>query len=83
ATIDQYSQWLLATDFEIITAFDRSEELKSILTERLAMYKALGRQTRDRFGAEREKKWEEGYTFFVETVVAGRLGGCRFVAKKT
>jgi len=82
ASMDQYRQWLLANDFEIMTAFDRSEELKTILTERLAMFKKLGRQTRDRFGAEREKEWEEGYTFFVDTVVAGRLGGCRFVARK-
>ncbi|MGI9493338.1 MAG: methyltransferase domain-containing protein [Geminicoccaceae bacterium] len=82
ASMETYRSWLDANSFDIITAFDRSEELKAILTERLAMYKALGGQTRDRFGTEREKEWEEGYTFFVDTVVAGRLGGCRFVAKK-
>ena len=83
ATMDQYRHWLLASGFEIMTAFDRSEELKAILTERLAMYKELGRQTRERFGTEREKEWEDGYTFFVDTVVAGCLGGCRFVARKS
>ncbi len=82
ATMDQYRDWLLASGFELLVAFDRSEELMTILTERLSMYKRLGGQTRDRFGAEREKEWEKGYTFFVETVVAGRLGGCRFVARK-
>ncbi len=81
-TFEQYRSWLLANGFEITVEFDRSEELKVILTERLAMYKKLGGQTRDRFGEEREKEWEEGYTFFVDTVVAGRLGGCRFVAQK-
>ena len=82
ATSDQYRAWLLATGFEILVEFDRSEELKEILTERLAMYKSLGDQTRARFGEGREKEWEEGYTFFVESVVEGRLGGCRFAAKK-
>ena len=46
------------------------------------MYKSLGEQTRKHFGAEREKEWEEGYTFFVDSVVEGRLGGCRFAARK-
>ena len=82
ATSEQYRQWLQATDFEILIEVDRSEELKDILTERLAMYKSLGGQTRERFGAAREKEWEEGYTFFVDSVVAGRLGGCRFASKK-
>lgn len=83
ATMAAYRYWLDAHEFEIVEAFDRSEELKAILTERLSMYKKLGNQTRDRFGAEREKEWEDGYSFFVETVVAGGLGGCRFVARKT
>ncbi len=83
ATMAAYRYWLEAHEFEVVVAFDRSEELKAILTERLTMYKKLGAQTRERFGAEREKEWEEGYTFFVETVVDGRLGGCRFVARKT
>jgi len=82
ATVTKYRRWLLANGFEITVEVDRSEDLKKILTERLAMYKNLGDQTRDRFGAEREKEWEEGYTFFVESVVAGRLGGCRFAARK-
>ncbi|MEZ5934976.1 MAG: methyltransferase domain-containing protein [Alphaproteobacteria bacterium] len=81
ATAVQYRQWLLAAGFEILVDVDRSEELKRILTERLAMYKSLGDQTRARFGAGREKEWEEGYTFFVDSVVAGRLGGCRFAAR--
>lgn len=82
ASMATYRSWLEANGFDILVAFDRSDELKAILTERLAMYKQLGRQTRDRFGVEREKEWEDGYTFFVDTVVAGRLGGCRFVARK-
>ena len=82
ATMDQYRRWLDAAGFTVYLEVDRSEELKATLTERLAMYKSLGRQTRDRFGAEREKEWEEGYTFFVDTVVAGGLGGCRFAARK-
>ncbi len=82
ATFDHYRSWLRASGFEILSEVDRSEDLKSILTERLAMYKKLGGQTRDRFGAERAREWEEGYTFFVDTVVAGRLGGCRIVARK-
>lgn len=83
ATSEQYRQWLQATGFTVILEVDRGEELKAILTERLAMYKSLGDQTRGRFGAAREQEWEEGYTFFVDSVVAGRLGGCRFAAKKT
>ncbi len=82
ATAESYRQWLEAAGFSILVEVDRSEELKEILTERLAMYKSLGEQTRSRFGAEREKEWEEGYTFFVDSVVAGRLGGCRFAARK-
>ncbi len=83
ATADQYRQWLEAAGFEITIDVDRSEELKGILTERLAMYKSLGEQTRARFGKGREKEWEEGYTFFVESVVAGSLGGCRFAARRS
>jgi ubiquinone/menaquinone biosynthesis C-methylase UbiE len=82
ASMADYRGWLQANGFDVALEFDRSEELKAILTERLAMYKSLGGQTRDRFGSGREKEWEEGYSFFVETVVAGRLGGCRFVARK-
>lgn len=82
ASMATYRSWLEANGFDILVAFDRSDELKAILTERLAMYKQLGRQTRDRFGVEREKEWEDGYRFFVNTVVDGRLGGCRFVARK-
>lgn len=82
ATSDQYRRWLRAAGFEIVTDVDRSEDLKSILTERLAMYRSLGDQTRARFGKGREKEWEEGYSFFVESVVNGRLGGCRFAAQK-
>jgi ubiquinone/menaquinone biosynthesis C-methylase UbiE len=82
ATAADYRAWLEAEGFDIEVEFDRSQELKAILTERLAMYRQLGGQTRARFGAEREKAWEEGYAYFVDTVVAGRLGGCRFVARK-
>ncbi len=82
ATSDDYRRWLQAAGFEILVDVDRSEELKDILTERLAMYRSLGDQTRERFGEEREKEWEEGYTFFVESVVAGDLGGCRFAASR-
>jgi hypothetical protein len=46
------------------------------------MYKSLGDQTRARFGEGREREWEEGYSFFVESVIKGRLGGCRFAAKR-
>lgn len=82
ATSENYRQWLEAAGFTVVLDVERSEELKVILTERLAMYKSLSGQTRGRFGAAREKEWEEGYTFFVESVVRGRLGGCRFVARK-
>lgn len=82
ATSDQYRAWLRAAGFEIAVDVDRSEELKDILIERLAMYRSLGDQTRARFGEGREKEWEDGYAFFVESVVAGRLGGCRFAARK-
>lgn len=82
ATLEKYRQWLQASGFEILVEADRSEDLKKILTERLAMYKSLGNQTRERFGSAREKEWEEGYTFFVDSVIAGRLGGCRFAARK-
>ncbi len=82
ATSDQYRQWLRAAGFDIIVDVDRSEDLKNILTERLAMYKSLGDQTRARFGKGREKEWEEGYSFFVESVVNGSLGGCRFAARR-
>lgn len=81
ATSENYRQWLEAAGFTVIQEVDRSEQLKAILTERLAMYKSLGDQTRGRFGAAREKEWEEGYTFFVESVVNEHLGGCRFVAR--
>ncbi|MEM9441950.1 MAG: class I SAM-dependent methyltransferase [Pseudomonadota bacterium] len=82
ATADQYREWLHGAGFETMVDVDRSEDLKQILTERLAMYKSLGDQTRARFGKGREKEWEDGYSFFVESVVKGRLGGCRFAARR-
>lgn len=82
ASAQAYREWLEAAGFTVLIDVDRNEELKAILVERLAMYRSLGDQTRDRFGAAREKEWEEGYSFFVDSVVAGRLGGCRFVARK-
>jgi hypothetical protein len=45
------------------------------------MYQSLGAQTRSCFGAACEREWEEGYRFFVDTVVTGRLGGCRIIAR--
>jgi ubiquinone/menaquinone biosynthesis C-methylase UbiE len=81
ASVEEYRFWLEGQGCQILKVTDRSEELKSILTERLKMYRSLGAQTRNRFGAAREREWEEGYRFFVDTVVTGRLGGCRIIAR--
>jgi hypothetical protein len=46
------------------------------------MYRSLKEQTIESFGAERFREWDEGYSFFVANVVAGRMGGVRIVAQR-
>lgn len=62
-------------DFE-----DLSEEWRTILVDRLAMYRGLKQQTVERFGEAHYRKWDNAYSFFVGLYETGELSGGRFLA---
>jgi len=66
--------------FRAIEAEDLTDEWRSILRERLAMYRALRDDTVQRLGEARYREYDELYAFFVGLMEAGKLGGGRFSA---
>ncbi|MEM7426023.1 MAG: methyltransferase domain-containing protein [Pseudomonadota bacterium] len=57
------------------------DEWRTILSERLAMYRGLKDQTVSQFGADHFAKWDRAYSFFVGLYETGELGGGRFLAR--
>ena len=62
---------------------DLSEHWARILVQRLAMYRGLEDETVRKFGAEHFHKWDQMYSFFVGLYQEGKLGGGRFVARRS
>ena len=66
----------------IVEAQDLSDEWRTILDDRLAMYRGLKDQTVERFGEAHFAKWDSAYSFFVGLYHTGELGGGRFLAQR-
>lgn len=77
-----YRALLEAAGCTILRCDDLSEEWTRVLVDRLAMYRGLKGQTVARFGTDHFDKWDATYSFFVGLYRQGRLGGCRFVARR-
>jgi len=82
-TLDGYGRLLTQNGCMVIVRDDLSEHWSQILVQRLAMYRSLEADTVRKFGAEHFRKWDETYAFFVGLFQQGKLGGGRFVARKT
>jgi cyclopropane fatty-acyl-phospholipid synthase-like methyltransferase len=75
-----YGAMLEAAGFRGVQAANLSSEWKTILVERLEMFRSLEKETVARFGRERFDTYIRNYEFFVDRITAGALGGGRFIA---
>jgi ubiquinone/menaquinone biosynthesis C-methylase UbiE len=82
-TLDGYSALLLQHGCAIRSRDDLSEQWARILVQRLAMYRGLKDETIGKFGAEHFQHWDDMYSFFVGLYQEGKLGGGRFVARRS
>lgn len=82
ASPEQYRGLLETAGFRDVNHEDLSAEWRVILKKRLEMFKSLESETVRLFGAERHKAYIEAYTFFVDLIDTGRMGGARFHAVK-
>ena len=82
-SFDGYAVLLEECGCEVLLREDLSEEWARILVQRLAMYRGLKDETVRRFGAEHFQKWDDTYAFFVSLYQEGKLGGGRFVARRS
>lgn len=78
----QYRSIAKAAGFVIEAAIDLSADWKTILTERLEMYRNLQSATERVHGAEAHRQYVGPYEFFVGLVQQGALGGIRMVLRK-
>ncbi|MGH7278256.1 MAG: class I SAM-dependent methyltransferase, partial [Candidatus Rokuibacteriota bacterium] len=77
-TIDGYRALLGRTGFAAIESEDLSDEWRSILRQRLTMYRAMREDTVARLGEARYRQYDQLYAFFVGLIEDGKLGGGRF-----
>ncbi len=82
ASPEQYRELLEGAGFQEVNSENLSAEWRVILINRLEMFKSLEAETVRIFGPERHKAFIEAYTFFVDLIDDGRLGGARFYAVK-
>jgi ubiquinone/menaquinone biosynthesis C-methylase UbiE len=82
-SLDGYCALLPSRGCSVIARDDLTEQWAAILVQRLAMYRGLKAQTVRKFGEEHFRKWDQTYAFFVGLYQQGRLGGGRFVARRS
>ncbi len=82
-TIDGYAALLRERAHAQVRWTDLSAEWARILIQRLAMYRGLKQDTVAKFGAEHFRKWDSTYAFFVGLFGDGKLGGGRFIARRS
>lgn len=83
ASLESYADLLQANGCEVEMAEDLSDLWSEILVKRLAMYRNLREHTERRFGAEHFRRWDSTYTFFVGLFGSRKLGGGRFIARRS
>ena len=82
-SFERYRTLLEQNGFAIESCDDLSDDWAEILKNRLAMYRNLKDETIRRFGAAHYEAWDRSYSFFVGLYQVDKLGGARFVARKT
>jgi ubiquinone/menaquinone biosynthesis C-methylase UbiE len=82
-TLDGYGRLLARSGCAVLVQDDLSAWWAEVLKERLAMYRSLEDTTVARFGTTHFEKWDATYAFFVGLFAAGRLGGGRFIARRS
>ena len=78
--LDGYRTLLGRAGFRGVEAEDVSAEWRVVLRGRLAMFRAMRRDTIATLGEVRYAEYHQLYTFFVGLVEDGKLGGGRFTA---
>jgi sarcosine/dimethylglycine N-methyltransferase len=81
-TLDGYRALVGATGFRAVAAEDLTDEWRTILRERLQMFRAMREDTVARLGETRYEEYDQLYAFFVGLIEAGKLGGGRFSATR-
>jgi sarcosine/dimethylglycine N-methyltransferase len=81
-TLDSYRALVGATGFRAVAAEDLTDEWRTILRERLQMFRAMREDTVARLGETRYEEYDQLYAFFVGLIEAGKLGGGRFSATR-
>ena len=77
-----YQTLLGRAGFRAVEAEDVSGEWRVIVRNRLAMFRAMHRDTTATLGEARYAEYDQLYTFFVGLIEAGKLGGGRFAASR-
>lgn len=80
--LDGYRTLLGRAGFRGVEAEDVSAEWRVILRGRLAMFRAMRRDTIAMLGEARYAEYDQLYTFFVGLIEQGKLGGGRFAASR-
>jgi sarcosine/dimethylglycine N-methyltransferase len=81
-TLDSYRALLGAAGFRAVAAEDLTDEWRTILRDRLQMFRAIRQDTVARLGEARYREYDQLYAFFVGLIEAGKLGGGRFSASR-
>jgi len=81
-TLDGYRTLLGAAGFQAVAAEDLTDEWRTILRDRLRMFRAMREDTEARLGEVRYREYDQLYAFFVGLIEAGKLGGGRFSASR-
>lgn len=82
-SFESYRELLAQKGLVLERCEDLSAHWAEILKQRLAMYRSLKNDTAGRFGQARQDEWDSSYAFFVGLYQIGKLGGGRFVARKS
>lgn len=80
--LEGYRALLGRAGFTAVVAEDVSDEWRPILRARLAMYRSLRADTVARLGERRYEEYDQLYTFFVNLIERGKLGGGRLSATR-
>jgi len=81
-TLDGYRALLGAVGFHAVAAEDLTDEWRTILRDRLRMFRAMREDTVARLGEARYQEYDQLYAVFVRLIEAGKLGGGRFSASR-
>ena len=82
ASLSEYEHLLRGAGFRDVRSEDLSPAWRSILHDRLEMYRSLERESVARYGQERFDTYVRNYEFFIEQIDLGAVGGGRLIGKR-